>query len=139
MDASAYIKYIRVSPRKLELLARRMSDMSPQQAIDKLTFMPQSGALELKKVIASALANAKNKNLSPDLKFREIVVLPGGGMKRFRAVSRGMAHEYKKRMSHIKVVLEERVKAKEKPAVVAKPEEQKVPNVKVATGVKNKK
>ena len=106
MDVAATSKYIRVSPRKLELLVRGIKSYPPTQALTQLEFIHESGARPLHKVIASALANAKNRNLKTDsLIFKQIEVTPGGALKRFRAVSRGMAHSYKKRMSHIRVTL----------------------------------
>lgn len=108
MEVSATGKYIRVSPRKLTLLVRGIKHLSPQQALAHLEFIQKSGASALSQVIASAVSNAKQQNVEPTaLVFDQIQVTPGGALKRFRAVSRGMAHEYKKRMSHVKVVLTE--------------------------------
>ncbi len=107
MEYIATAKYVRVTPRKLQLIADSIRRISPTAAVEKLAFIKKSGSRELQKVIASAVANAKNigsadiKNLS----FKKLEILSAGGMKRFRAVSRGMAHTYKKRMSHIRVVL----------------------------------
>jgi large subunit ribosomal protein L22 len=114
MEITALAKYIRVSPRKLQLLAKSVSLMVPETAVGKLKFINKSGSLELQKVITSAMSNAKRLNLADikNLKISQIQVLPAGGMKRFRAVSRGMAHEYKKRMSHIKVILSDKVENK---------------------------
>jgi len=112
MESQAIAKYVRVSPRKLKLLVKSIKDLRPETAVATLDFINKSGALELKKLVNSALANAKNTNLDlGKLSFKELQVLPGGAMKRFRAVSRGMAHTYKKRMSHVKVVLTDEVKA----------------------------
>lgn len=106
MEISATGKYIRVTPRKLVLVARGLKSLAPQAALTQLEFIQKSGAKALRQVIASALANAKQQNLEPkSLVFTQIAVTPGGAFKRFRAVSRGMAHEYKKRMSHVRVVL----------------------------------
>ena len=92
----------------MQLLARSISELSPKIALTTLGFLKKSGALPLQKVIASAVDNAKQKNLAVDtLKFKEVQVLAGSAMKRFRAVSRGTAHSYKKRMSHVKVILTE--------------------------------
>ena len=106
MKMTTVSHYCRVAPRKLQLVADAIKSLSPEQALVTLSFMQKSGAVPFHKVIASALVNARAKNLDTGaLAFSEIVVLPGGAMKRFRAVSRGMAHTYKKRMSHIKIVL----------------------------------
>ena len=107
MEITATAKYVRVTPRKLKILANSLVSFSPQQAVYRLTNIQKSGAVELKKLILSAIANNKNLNLVDEklLIIKCINILSAGGMKRFRAVSRGMAHSYKKRMSHIKVVL----------------------------------
>lgn len=75
---------------------------------EKLPFLHKSGAQDVLKLIKSALANAENNfNLKREnLKVKELSVRSAGAMKRFRAASRGVAHGYKKRMSHIKIVLE---------------------------------
>ncbi len=109
MDTFATAKYVRVGQRKMALLATSIRGMSAESSVQRLLFIKKSGALELSRLIASALANAKNKNLDTgSLVVGSIEVLPGGAMKRFRAVSRGMAHTYKKRMSHIRVILQEK-------------------------------
>lgn len=116
MDIQATAKYVRVSPRKLLLLADSVRSMPAKQAVTTLNFINKSGARELRQVILSALANAKNRNAASenDLEFKTLSILPGSAMKRFRAVSRGMAHEYKKRMSHVRVVLQEKPKIEDK-------------------------
>lgn len=58
------------------------------------------------RTIESAIANAKQKNVSADvLRFKMIEVMEGPVMKRWHAVSKGQAHPYKKRMTHIRIVL----------------------------------
>lgn len=136
MDIYATSKYVRVSPRKMQLLAKSVAQNNASEAVIKLGFIQKSGATELKKTIASALANAKNRGIgvSDNFFIKEIHVLPGSAMKRFRAVSRGMAHEYKKRMSHIKVILAEKPKVDTKPVqkkVTEKPTENQPIKVKV--------
>jgi len=106
MEVQAISRYIRISPRKMQLLAREVHSMAPATAASMLTHLNKNGAQALKKLIESALTNAKAKELqAAQLKFKHIEVVSGGAMKRFRAVSRGMAHTYKKRMSHVRVVL----------------------------------
>ena len=109
MNILAKASYVRVSPRKLELLVRQVKTLTPTEAVTRLQFTPKSGAESLRKLIISAMANAKQQNVATSgLRFAKIEVLPGGSMKRFRAVSRGMAHTYKKRMSHVNVILTEK-------------------------------
>ncbi len=101
---------IRISPRKLRLVADSIRQLSPQEALVHLRFLNKSGATPLAKVIRSALANAKtNHGLKPDqLRFKTIMIGKGPTYKRWRAVSRGSAHSIFKRTSHIYVELEEK-------------------------------
>ncbi len=106
MEFTATAKYVRMSPRKVGLVARAMKSLRPKEAIARLKELPKRAAGPLVDVIASALANAKEKKADEGaLTIKTIEVLPGPVMKRWHAVSRGQAHAYKKRMTHIKIVL----------------------------------
>lgn len=117
MEFKAISRYIRISPRKLVVLADSVRKMSPTVAVAKLSQLNKNGADSMKALIESAAANAKVKaglTLS-DLNFKTVEIVRGPAMKRFRAASKGMAHGYQKRMSHMTIVLTQ----KEKKAVVA--------------------
>jgi large subunit ribosomal protein L22 len=103
-------KYIRVSPRKLRLVADAVRKLSPVQALAHLKFLEKAAAEPMRKAIQTAVSNAKaNFGLQADaLAFAEIDVQTGFTIKRFRAVSRGQAHHIMKRTSHIRVVLKEK-------------------------------
>ncbi len=107
MEVKAIAKNIRVSPHKVRLVVAQIKKMPPQEAVRILDFVPKAASLPLKKVIASAIANAKNNhNLAEsDLKFAEIQVGHGQVFKRYRPISRGRAHSILKRTSNIRVVL----------------------------------
>lgn len=106
MEYQATAKYIRTSTRKLRLLADSIRPLAPMVAVEQLSHLPKAAAKPLATVISSALANAKQKQAAVDpLRFKRIEVMGGPGMKRWRSVSRGMAHGYKKRMTHIRIVL----------------------------------
>lgn len=108
MEYQATAKYIHSSTRKVRLLADSVRKLTPTAALAQLANMPKAAALPLYKVMASALANAKQKNVKEDsLKTKRIEVMGGAVMKRWHAVSRGQAHPFKKRMTHIRVVLED--------------------------------
>lgn len=109
MEVKAEANHIRVAPRKMKELTRLVRGLKTQEALDKLSFLNKSGVEDLIKLIKSAIANAvKNFNLSPDnLKIKTLQSNTAGAMKRFRAASRGVAHSYKKRMSHVKIILTE--------------------------------
>lgn len=114
-EVKAEIKYLRVSPKKLRAVADLIKDLSPKLALDQLKFLGKSGARELTKTLQSALANAENnlKITQDKLRIKTIDVNAGPVLKRFRPVSRGTAHQYKRRTSHIKVILEEVVSGTE--------------------------
>lgn len=106
MEYQATSKYLRTGPRKLRLVASGVKKLQPQVALAQLASLPQVAGRELSRVIASALANAKDRQAKEELlTFKSIDVMGGGGMKRWRAVSRGQAHTYKKRMAHVRVIL----------------------------------
>jgi large subunit ribosomal protein L22 len=99
-------KYLIMSPRKLRLVVGLIKKMSPVDAIEKLPFASRRAAFDLGKVIKSALANATSQGVSEkDLVFKEIQIGEGPRLKRGKAASRGRWHPFKKRMSHIRVIL----------------------------------
>jgi large subunit ribosomal protein L22 len=106
MEYTATSKYIRTSTRKLRVIGDAVRKISPVAALVQLARMPKAGAKEMAKVIASAVANAKQKEVKEEtLKFKRIEVMGGPVMKRWHAASKGQAHPYKKRMTHICIVL----------------------------------
>lgn len=108
MQVIAIAKNVRVSPQKARLVADQIKKMTPQKAVKILDFLPQKAAPVIKKVIASAIANAKN-NAGMDeasLVFKEIQIGKGLTMRRYRPISRGRVHHILRRTSHIRVALE---------------------------------
>ena len=102
-------KFLRMSPRKLRLVAESLRGIkSPALALEYLEAMQKTAALPIAKAIKTAVANAKNNmKLSEDtLKIKSLEINDGPSYKRFRPVSRGQAHAIKKYTSHIRVVLE---------------------------------
>ncbi|MBI2327256.1 50S ribosomal protein L22 [Candidatus Curtissbacteria bacterium] len=108
MIVTATAKNVRLSPEKARLVVAQIKKMKPSYAIAILDHVHKSSSPILKKVIKSAIANAKNNfNLDEKtLTFKEILVGKGPVFKRYRAVARGRAHSILKRTSNIKVVLE---------------------------------
>lgn len=108
MEIIATQKFIHMSPRKVRLVAGALKGKSPEAALIALHFMTKRAADPVSKTLKSAIANAVNntKLQEKTLKIKTIQIEEGPRLKRFRPVSRGMAHGYKKRMSHIKVILE---------------------------------
>jgi large subunit ribosomal protein L22 len=109
MQYQATAQYIRVAPRKVRLVADVIRKMAPNEAVLYLKTLSKHASEPLAKVISSALANAKVKNASADtLIFKTIEVMGGPAMKRWQPVAKGSAHAYKKRMTHIRVILVDR-------------------------------
>ena len=107
-------RYARISPRKVRPLADLVRGKFVDEALDILRFQPQRGARMLEKVIRTALANAQDPDQNPgrivserDLFISEACVDGGPMFKRVRPRARGMAFIIKKRMSHIRVRIEE--------------------------------
>ncbi len=107
-EASAYIKNLPITPKKLRFLLPTVKRMTPKEALEKLPYINKKAARIFYKVIKSAVDNAKSLyGASEDmLKFKLLTVEEGLKLKRWRAGSRGRAKPYMKRRSHIKVVLE---------------------------------
>ncbi len=99
-------KFLIGSPRKLRLVVGIIKKLKPVEAVEKLPFVGRRAGGDLAKVIKSALANARAQGASDaNLIFKEIQIGEGPRLKRGRAASRGRYHPYKRRMSHIRVVL----------------------------------
>lgn len=106
MEFSATAKYIKMGPRKVQLVARSIHRLTAAAAIVKLGQLPKRVARPLADVLSSAMAGAKEKKAdTAALRIKSIEVLPGPAMKRWHAVSKGQAHAFKKRMTHIRVTL----------------------------------
>jgi large subunit ribosomal protein L22 len=109
MEYTATAKYIRMSTRKLRLVADGVRKMKVDSALVLLAALPKRAAEPMQKVVSSAVANANGKAKAEDLWIKQIEVMGGPALKRWHAVSRGMAHAYKKRMTHVKIVLTDEI------------------------------
>lgn len=108
----AFLKNYRQSPRKVRLVAGLIRGKNAAQAIAALEFLPKRAGLPVKKLVLSAVANAKNSGISEEnLYIKEITVDKGITMKRMMPAAMGTGHRINKRTSHIELVLAERVVA----------------------------
>lgn len=107
MEVQALTKYNRMSGKKVREVAREIQGRSAPEATDLLRFIPRKSARLIAKTLASAVANAENNhNLSADdLVVKRALVEDGPAFRRFRPVARGSAHPYRKRTSHIRIIL----------------------------------
>ena len=105
-QAKATLSTYRQSPRKVRLIADLVRGKSIKDAVVALDFIPKRAALPIKKLLSSALANAKNLSLPEEkLVVKEIRVDEGPTLFRRRPRSRGMANPINKRTSHVSVIL----------------------------------
>jgi large subunit ribosomal protein L22 len=116
MEVRAISKSVRVSPRKMRLVADAVSSLPIAEALRVLEVTQQKAAISFTKTLNSAIANATNnaKLDKENLYIGTVMVNPGQVLKRFRPSTRGRIHPYKKRGSHLTIILKEK-------AVVAKP------------------
>ena len=112
-EAQAVPFNIRVSPRKLNLVAAMIRGKKAQDAVAQLTFSKRRIAGTVKKTLESAIANAENNHsLDVDrLVVSRAEVGRASVMKRFHARGRGKSSTIEKWFSHLKIVVAEQVVA----------------------------
>ncbi|TVQ80241.1 MAG: 50S ribosomal protein L22 [Bradymonadales bacterium] len=108
MEARAKLTNIRLSPRKLDPVARMVRGKPLALAIAQLAYTPRKGARILQKVLESARANASERQIDVDtLKVKAVEIGKGPTLFRIMTRQRGSAHRIQKRTSHISVVVED--------------------------------
>lgn len=122
MEIVAIQKNTRQSPRKVRLVANTVRKLPLEQALRQLAVVERRASVVITKLIRQALADAwHNHNLSvEEVELKNILVTPGPTYKRWRAVSRGRAHNIFKRTSHISVILEAKATSKKSVKKTAK-------------------
>ena len=108
-EAKAVLRNLRTSPIKLNLVAEMIRGMKAQEALTQLAFSNKRIAVDVRKVLQSAIANAENNhNLNVDtLVVKEAWVGKGMVMKRFHARARGRGAAILKPHSHLTIVVRE--------------------------------
>ena len=119
MSVKAIARDVRMSPRKVGVVASLVRGRTVEDALTILSHTPRRSALPVKKVIESARANADhNHRLKPEtLTIVSISVTAGKSYKRARPVARGASHPYLLRSSHIYVEVDGQKREAKKPAV----------------------
>ncbi len=107
--AQAVLRNLRVSPRKLNLVAQQIRGLKVSKALDVLAFSRKRVANEVHKTLTSAIANAENNHgLDIDaLVVKEAYVGQSIVMKRFQARAKGRGVGIKKPFSHLTITLRE--------------------------------
>ena len=115
----AFLKNYRQSPRKVRLVADLIKGKRVSEAFTQLKNLPKRAALPIEKLLASAVANAKNAGIAiDDLCVANVTVNEGIVMKRSMPRARGSASRINKRTSHIMLTLIEKNAKKEVKKVV---------------------
>lgn len=110
MEVTTIQKFVHRSPRKLRLVADSIRAIHPVKAVELLRFTSKYAASDLAKAVSTVLGNAKQVGLDlENLRFVRIEINEGPRMKRFRAGARGRVKPYKRRLSHIRIVLTDEV------------------------------
>jgi large subunit ribosomal protein L22 len=107
MEVLAKLKYARISPQKCRLVADVVRGEPVGSALNTLKFMPKKGAHLVRKVLASAVANAEhNHGVDIDeLKVSRVLVDAAPQLKRFAARAKGRGTRIIKRNSHITIAV----------------------------------
>jgi large subunit ribosomal protein L22 len=112
MEATAQARYVRVTPRKARRVVDLIRGRQAAEAIAVLEFAPQAASSPVRKVVQSAVANARVKADQASEPFDERLLVvqsayvdEGPTMKRFRPRAQGRAYRIRKRTSHITVVV----------------------------------
>ena len=110
MEAKAKATYVRMSPRKVQIVLDLIRNQPADKAMAILKFTPKAATEPVSKVLKSAMANAEN-NFNMDvtrLYVSEAHVAPGPILKRIQPRAQGRAYRIEKQMSHITVILDEK-------------------------------
>src|SRR6266545_7699367 len=110
IEIHAIARNVRMTPRKVRLVAAAVKGKRLTEALALLRFMPQRASTPVLKAVKSAAANAENNfDLDPnDLYVVNVIADPGATLRRFRAKARGRVGPLHKHSSHITVVVRER-------------------------------
>ncbi|MBR2782459.1 MAG: 50S ribosomal protein L22 [Oscillospiraceae bacterium] len=110
MEAKAYLRYLRISPRKVQVILDliRGKDVNTASAILRNT--PKAAAEPVLKVLNSAVANAQNNHAmdADNLYVSQALADPGPILKRIQPRAQGRAYRINKRTTHITIAVSEK-------------------------------
>ena len=115
MEAKAYLKYLRISPRKVKIVLDLIRGKDTDEAMAILKNTPKAASPEVVKLLKSAIANAEH-NFSMDasaLYVSECFACPGPTLKRFQPRAKGSGDRILKRTSHVTLAVTEKKADKE--------------------------
>ena len=108
MEATAKVTYVRIAPRKVQIVLDIIRNKPCDEAMAILKHTPKAACEPLAKLLKSAMANAENKDMdTTKLYVAECFVGQGPTLKRIRPRAQGRAYRINKKTSHITMVLRE--------------------------------
>lgn len=109
IEARAELKYARIAPRKVKIVADLIRGKNVDEALAIVKFTPKASSEIVEKLLKSAIANAENNHGMDRSKLvvSEIYANQGPTLKRIRPAAKGSAVRIRKRTSHITIVLRE--------------------------------
>jgi len=107
METKATLRSARLSAQKGRLVADLIRGKKVDQALNILTFSPKKGAVLIKKVLESAIANAEHNDAADidELTVKTIYVEKGAVLRRFTARAKGRGDRISKQTCHIYVTV----------------------------------
>lgn len=109
IEARAELKYARIAPRKVKIVADLIRGKNVDEALAIVKFTPKASSEIVEKLLKSAIANAENNHGMDRSKLvvSSIYANQGPTLKRIRPAAKGSAVRIRKRTSHITIVLRE--------------------------------
>ncbi|MDF3004615.1 MAG: 50S ribosomal protein L22 [Candidatus Fimivivens sp.] len=110
MEARAYLRGIRIAPRKVQIVLDLIRNKPADVALAILRHTPKAASEPVSKLLKSAMANAENNHNmdKKQLYVAECYVTPGMIMKRIMPRAQGRAFRINKRTSHVTIVVKEK-------------------------------
>ena len=123
MEATATLRYLRITPRKVRIVANLIRGQKVDQALAQLAFIEKRAAEPLGKLLRSAVANAdqlsKGEVDVDKLRVKSLMVDQGPSLRRFMPRAMGRAFKVLKKTSHIVLTVSDAAapkKVRKKPA-----------------------
>ena len=109
MEAKAYLKYLRIAPRKVQIVADLIRGKDVNTAMAILMQTPKAASEPMIKLLKSTVANAENNNMDVEkLYVSQVFATPGPILKRVMPRAQGRAYRINKRTSHVTLAVAEK-------------------------------
>ena len=109
MPARAVVRHVRMSPRKMRIVANMVRGKRVDEAMNLLKLLPKKAAVVIRKLLVSAVANAEHQGEQDvdTLKVKECAIDNGPILKRWMPRAMGRAARVQHRTSHVTIVVDE--------------------------------